>query len=76
MNKEEIMRNRDALIYDFDKVLPEHRILYEKLNGDLLILELHEKYQKVLEFIKQIVKDWECDPNHAQQLLKEIGELE
>lgn len=33
------------------------------------------RHDKMLEFVKEIVKYWECDPRHAEQLLKEIGEL-
>ncbi len=31
--------------------------------------------EKLLEFVKQIITDWECNPNNAEFLLKEIGEL-
>lgn len=86
MNKEEIIRNRDVLIYDFDKVKPEHRILYDKLNTDLALLELDEKYQKLLEFVMktsdlslcphQRSKEYcDCAGCEAMQLLEEIGEL-
>lgn len=34
------------------------------------------RHDAMLEFIKQIVKYWECDPNHAESLLKEIGETQ
>jgi len=33
------------------------------------------RHNKMLEFIMNIVECWECDPNHAKELLKEIGKL-
>ena len=34
----------------------------------------YRRYDKLLEFVKGIIDDWKCDPNHAVNLLSEIGE--
>ncbi len=78
--KEEIQKQRAALIYDFDKILPENRAQYEHLNARLLAIEyyeLEEKYKKLLAFAKRIRDDnvhyYGLD---AERLLEEIGEKE
>lgn len=35
----------------------------------------YNKLDKLLEFVKEIVKYHECNPNDAGDLLREIGEL-
>lgn len=37
-------------------------------------IELEGKHNKLVKFIKKILHEWECDPNEAESLLKEIGE--
>jgi hypothetical protein len=36
---------------------------------------IHIKYVKLVQFLQQIVKDWECDPNDAKEILKQIEEI-
>lgn len=64
MNKEEreaerlkIQENRRTLIYDFCKVKPADRVLYEQFSTKLMwldYLDLEEKYQKLLKFVKEL----------------------
>ena len=47
----------------------------DSLDQFLLEYELQRlAFIKTLDFVKQIVKDRKCDPNHAEALLKELGE--
>lgn len=37
--------------------------------------ELSEKYEITKKFIRGIVHDWECDPNHASAILNDLENL-
>lgn len=36
---------------------------------------LSERYELLHNFVKKIIKDWECDPNHASAILAEIERM-
>lgn len=37
--------------------------------------KLSEKYEIARNFIRKIVHDWECDPNHADAILDELERI-
>lgn len=57
--------------------MAKYGCLNHKLNIACLgcVKALSERHDRMLEFIRGIVKDWECDPNDAETVLKEIGKL-
>lgn len=38
--------------------------------------KLQDKYEVAKNFIRKIVFDWECDPNHAEAILSELERME
>ena len=38
--------------------------------------KLQERFELLHNFVRQIIKDWECDPNHAESILNELHRMQ
>lgn len=37
--------------------------------------KLHSQFELLHNFVRKIIKDWECDPNHAESILAELQRM-
>lgn len=55
--------------------IPSISLIHQLIKANSEYGKLSEKYQVAKNFIRKIIKDWECDPNHAEAILNELERM-
>ena len=55
--------------------VPSVSLVHELIKANNAYGKLSERFELLHNFVKQIIKDWECDPNHAESILSELHRM-
>jgi len=54
---------------------PSIQLIMELSKANREYGKLSERFDLLHNFVRKIIKDWECDPNHAEAILSELERM-
>lgn len=59
-----------------DEITNHFHLINELNKAQSAFNDISDRYEILHNFVRKIVKEWECDPNHASAILAEIERME